>query len=232
MYAMKRFISGLLDLLFPPLCAGCNHTLVYGERAICTVCLSAFPETDAHTSVDNLITNHFFGKAPIAYGLALYKLRKKSYLEQVLFAMKYKNQPIIGQILGKRYGQILHKTSTIKEMDAIVAIPLHPRKLQERGYNQSDFFAQGLSAALKIPIYQESVTRTRYTPSQTTKNRLQRINNLYGAFSVTKPDLVAGKHLLLVDDILTTGATLASCTNTLLEAGVKKVSIAAIAVVE
>ncbi|CCM10249.1 Putative uncharacterized protein [Cardinium endosymbiont cEper1 of Encarsia pergandiella] len=229
---MKTFISGLLDLLFPPICVGCNDRLVQGETLICTICFNGFPETDSHTLIDNVITNHFVGKASITYGLTGYRLRKKSRLEQVLFAMKYKNQPKIGYLFGQRYGSILDKTPIIQSMDAIVAVPLHPKRLKERGYNQSDFFAKGLSDALHIPLYEGCIERTRYTPSQTTKNKSERITNLQGAFKVKHPDLLTDKHMLLVDDIPTTGATLASCTNTLLAAGVGQVSIATIAVVE
>ncbi|WP_243517648.1 MULTISPECIES: ComF family protein [unclassified Candidatus Cardinium] len=228
---MKRLIIGLLDWLFPPLCAGCSQ-LVQGETFICTVCLTSFPETDAHQLVDNAITYHFAGKATITYGFALYSLRKKSHLEQVLFAMKYKNQPQTGEMLGQRYGNILNQISIIQRIDAIVAIPLHPKRFKERGYNQSDFFAQGLSASLNIPFYRSCIARIRYTPSQTTKNKVERMTNLQGAFQVTAPHLLTGKHLLLVDDILTTGATLSACTNALLAAGVAKVSVATIAVVE
>ncbi len=227
---MKSFTAGLLDLLFPPICAGCNQKLVQGEKLICTTCFSSFPETDSHKN--NAITSHFVGKVAITYGFALYKLRKKSHLEQALFAMKYKNQPKIGEMLGKRYGHILHQAPVMKAIDAIIATPLHHKRLKERGYNQSDFFAKGLSVSSKIPLYQRCIERIRYTPSQTTKNKIERIANLEGAFKVTEPALLVGKHLLLVDDILTTGATLASCTKALLEAGARHVSIATIAIVE
>lgn len=229
---MKRLIAGLVDLLFPPICAGCNCKLIHGETLICTICFSSFPETDFHKFVDNVITNHFIGKTTIAYGFSLYSLRKKSHLEQVLFAMKYKNQPKIGEMLGQHYGNILHQAPLIEAINAIVAIPLHPKRFKERGYNQSDFFAKGLSVSLNIPLYTKCIARIRYTPSQTTKNKIERATNLKGAFKVIQPGLLRGKHLLLVDDILTTGATLTSCTNALLAAGVAKVSIATIAVVE
>ncbi|CDG49441.1 ComF family protein [Cardinium endosymbiont of Bemisia tabaci] len=229
---MKAFIVGLLDLLFPPICVGCNDRLVQGETLICTVCFNGFPETDSHTLIDNVTTNHFVGKASITYGFALYRLRKKSHLEQALCAMKYKNQPKIGYILGQRYGNILDKAPIMESIDAIAAVPLHPKRFKERGYNQSDFFAKGLSDVLDIPLYEGCIERIRYTPSQTTKNKSERITNLQGAFKARDPDLLRDKHILLVDDILTTGATLASCTNTLLGAGAGKVSIATIAIVE
>ena len=229
---IKSFITGLLDLFFPPICAGCNHKLLQGENLICTICFTRFPETDAHKLVENTIRNHFIGKATITYGFALYRLRKKSHLEQVLFAMKYKNQPKIGEILGQYYGNTLREIPIIEAIDGIVAIPLHRKRLQERGYNQSDFFAKGLSDSLKVTVYERCIERVRYTPSQTTKNKIERMANLQDAFEVTAPHLLRGKHLLLVDDILTTGATLASCTNALLRAGAAQVSIATIAVVE
>lgn len=229
---MQSLIAGLLDLLFPAICVGCKNKLVHGETLICTICFSSFPETDSHKLIDNAITSHFVGKATITYGFALYKLRKKSCLEQVLFGMKYKNQPKIGEILGQRYGNILYQTPIVQTIEGIVPIPLHQKRFKERGYNQSDFFAKGLARSLHIPLYLNSIERIRYTPSQTTKNKKERMMNLQGAFRVTEPDLLVGKHLLLVDDILTTGATLIACTNTLLAAGVAQVSVATIAVVE
>ncbi|MGI2298527.1 ComF family protein [Candidatus Cardinium hertigii] len=229
---MQAFIAGLLDLLFPPICVGCNDRLVQGETLICTVCFNGFPETDSHKLIDNVITHHFIGKASITYGFTLYRLRKKSHLEQALFAMKYKNQPKIGYILGQHYGNILDETPMINSINAIVAVPLHPKRFKERGYNQSDFFAKGLSDGLHIPLYEGCIERTRYTLSQTTKNKSERIINLQGAFKAKQPDLLIDKHILLVDDILTTGATLASCTHTLLAAGAEQVSIATIAIVE
>ncbi|WP_419241857.1 ComF family protein [Cardinium endosymbiont of Nabis limbatus] len=230
---MKRLIAGLLDLLFPPICVGCNGKLVQGEKWVCTICFGSFPETNSHKLADNaIVINHFLGKTHIAYGFSLYRLRKKSHLAQVLFAMKYKNQPKIGEMLGQYYGQILSETLAMETIDGIVAIPLHPKRFKERGYNQSDFFAKGLSVSLKTPVYTKCIERIRHTPSQTTKNKKERIANLEGAFQVTAPALLSGKRLLLVDDILTTGATLASCTNALLAAGAAEVSIATIAVVE
>ena len=230
---MKSFINGLLDLLFPPICVGCNHKLVQGETLICTICFSSFPATDFHKLADNpILLNYFLGKTTIMHGFALYRLRKKSPLEQVLFAMKYKNQPKIGTMLGEYYGNILAQVAVIQAIDAIVAVPLHSKRFKERGYNQSDCFAQGLSVALNIPLYTKCIERIRYTPSQTTKNKIERTANLQGAFKATQPALLAGKHLLLVDDILTTGATLISCTDAILAAGAGAVSIATIAIVE
>ena len=229
---MHPFIIGLIDLLFPPLCAGCKNKLVQGEALICTICFSSFPETDYHLSIDNDITHRFIGQTSITYGFALYKLRKQSLLEQVLFKMKYKNQPKIGEILGTLYGNILRKTAIMLTIDSIVPIPLHPKRLKERGYNQSNFFANGLSTSLQIPSYLTCVERIRHTPSQTNKNKEERKANLQSAFEVKQPELITGKHLLLVDDILTTGATLASCAKALLAQGAKQISIATIAVVE
>lgn len=229
---MNSFITGLLDFIFPPTCVGCKNKLVQGETLICTFCFSSFPETHYHTLVDNPITNRFIGKTTITYGLALYKLRKKSYLEQVLFAMKYSNQPQIGALLGQQYGSILYKNFIIQTIDCIVPIPLHKKRLRERGYNQSVFFAKGLSASLNIPSYPTCIERTRHTPSQTNKSKEERMINLQNGFKVTQIDLITHKHVLLADDILTTGATLIAGTKALLAAGAKQVSIATIAVVE
>ncbi|WP_204082261.1 ComF family protein [Candidatus Cardinium hertigii] len=168
----------------------------------------------------------------IADAFALYWLRKKSLLERVLVAMKYKNQPNIGLFLGRYYATMLAQTSLIQTIEGIVPIPLHRRRLQERGYNQSGFFAQGLAEVLQIPCYSACVERIRYTPSQTKKSKEERKANLQGVFRVMHPELIQGKHLLLVDDIFTTGATLVSCAKEVLAEGAGPVSMATIAIVE
>ncbi|MBX9890246.1 MAG: ComF family protein [Amoebophilaceae bacterium] len=229
---IKSFLANLLDFIFPPICSGCKNKLVQGELFICTICLHSFPKTDYPDLRDNPITHRFIPAIPITYGLALYKLKKQSLLEQVLFAMKYKNQPKIGRFLAMQCGNIWHNDGWVETIDAIIPIPLHKKRLQQRGYNQSDFFAQGLSAALHIPIDLTCVKRIRNTPSQTKEKKETRITNLKDAFTIPQPNLILDKHLLLVDDILTTGATLASCAKVLLEQGAKQVSVAAIAVVE
>ncbi len=229
---MKRFLTGFFDFLFPPMCAGCRKKLVRGETLICTLCFGSFPETDFHTLAENPVTQRLIGKTTLAYGVALYSLKKKSPLEQVLFAMKYKNQPKIGELLGTYYGNILKKSTIADNTDAIIPIPLHPKRLYERGYNQSDFFAQGLATLLELPLYVDCIKRIRNTPSQTQKNKAERILNVKDAFKVAHSECIAQKHLVLVDDILTTGATLVSCAQTLLEQGADAVSVAAIAMVE
>ena len=230
--AIKSLLTNLLDFIFPPICSGCKNRLVQGELLICTICLHSFPKTDYPDLADNPITHRFIPTIPITYGLALYRLKKQSVLEQVLFAMKYKNQPKIGTLLGIQCGNIWHNHAMVATINAIIPIPLHKKRLQKRGYNQSDFFAQGLATTLHIPIYLTCVQRIRNTPSQTRENKATRITNLKDAFKIPQPNLILDKHLLLVDDILTTGATLASCAKVLLEQGARQVSVAAIAVVE
>lgn len=140
---MKSLITGLLDFLFPPICACCDTKLVQGETLICTICFSSFPETGAHVSVENTIIHRFIGKTSITHGLALYRLRKKSLLERALFAMKYKNQPKIGELFGQHYGNILCHTPIASTIDCIVPIPLHKKRLSARGYNQAVFLQKG-----------------------------------------------------------------------------------------
>lgn len=227
-------LMGLLDLLLPPLCIGCRKQLVCGEELICTICLHGLPETNCHLQTDNPITHRLASSSAIAYAFAHYWLYKKSPLEQLLFAMKYRSRPEIGKLLGQLYGQLLrlHQQAVMQTIDGIIAIPLHPRKLKERGYNQSDFIAEGFSAALEIPFYTDYVVRTRHTASQTNKNKTERMVNLQDAFHVSQPAYIVGKHLLVVDDVLTTGATLASCATILLTHGARAVGIATLAVVE
>jgi len=242
---MQQFLIGLLDFIFLPRCAGCKTKLVQGEVCICTICWSTFPEANYHSLLDNPVMDRFIRNQAIVHGFSLYRLRKQSNLGQVIFAMKYRNQPTLAELLGIKCGHTLRETildnnpqienkvfESFSTIQGIIPIPLHIRRLQERGYNQSDFFAKGLSKALQLPIYRDCVTRIKNTPSQTQKNKSDRMINLKEAFIVDKPDLIANKHLLLVDDIITTGATLTACAEALIQGGIHQISIATITVVD
>lgn len=209
---MNKFIQGLLNCIFPPLCLGCKNKLVQGELFICTVCFSSFPETNFHTLLHNPVTDRLLGKTIVTYGFALYRLRKNSLLERVLIAMKYKNQSMIAKLFGIQYGHILCKTSMIKTIDGIVTIGLQKHK------NTSYLFAKGLSSVLNVPIYQKCANLM-----QTQRNQ---------AFGFNHLSCIKQKHVLLVDDVISTGSKLANSANVLLKIGAKAVSIATIAIVE
>ena len=220
-----------LELLFPSYCLTCSAPLAKGEDWVCTICCYDLPQTNYHQGIDNIIAQKLYGRLPIKYALSLYKFRKKSKVQALLHHIKYRHKPVIAKWLGRRYGVILKETS-YKSPDLIVPVPLHDSKFRQRGYNQSDYFAQGIAEVLKVPWSNQCLVRKRATSTQTKKNQLERFENVEGAFDVTDTLVIRDKHLLVVDDVITTGATLEACVTVLLAAGSRAISVATIAVAE
>ncbi len=225
-------LSDFLELFFPQYCLTCSEPLVKGEDLVCTACGYALPQTTYHQELDNVVAQKFYGRVPIRYALALYKFRKAGKVQTLLHYLKYKHKPTLGKVLGRRYGTILKEAYLDKNFDLIIPVPLHSSKLRQRGYNQSDYFAQGLAEVLNVPWSNQCLKRTRATLTQTRKSQLERFKNVEGAFYITDATVVCAKHLLLVDDVITTGATLEACSAVLLAAGSREISVAAIAVAE
>jgi ComF family protein len=164
--------------------------------------------------------------------MSLYTFRAGGKAQQLIYQLKYANQPQLGRFLGQLYGGVLANVSWPYPFEGIVPIPLHKRRLRQRGYNQSQFFADGLASVLHIPCMDNCIERIKNTRSQTTYSMVARLKNVSDAFSVVRPGLVSGKHLLLVDDVATTGATLEAAALALLAAGARAISVATLAVVE
>lgn len=222
-------LRDFLDLFFPHYCLTCTRTLVKGEELICSHCFYDLPQTTCHQELDNIVAQKLYGRIPISRALALYKFRKTGRVQKLLHHLKYKRKPVIGQILGKRYGAILKEARLDQVFDLIVPVPLHRSKLRQRGYNQSDYFAQGLAEILGLPWNNRCLRREKATATQTLKGQLERFENLQNAFQVIDSKAIRDKHLLLVDDVITTGATLEACSTVLLAAGSREISVATIA---
>lgn len=225
-------LSDFLALFFPPYCLTCSEPLVKGEKLVCTACFYALPQVTYHEGLDNIVAQKFYGRVPIKHALAMYKFRKAGKVQTLLHCLKYKQQPNIGKVLGQLYGANLKKAYLAKGFDLIIPVPLHSSKLRQRGYNPSDYFAQGLAEMLNIPWNNRCLKRTRATPTQTQKGQLERFKNVEDAFCVTDASAVFDKRLLLVDDVVTTGATLEACSAVLLAAGSREISVATIAAAE
>lgn len=233
----NTWLADFLSLIFPNYCLGCEEPLAKGEEQLCTKCRYALPQTDYHLQPDNALAQRFWGKIPIEYALAYLKFSKGGRVQKILHELKYDNNQTIGEMMGKWYGQVLVDAALAQldgkkaqVFDIILPIPLHKAKLRNRGYNQSDCFAKGLSAITQIPWNAQALRRNKATKTQTKKGRLDRWKNVDNIFEVIKPNLVKGKHILLVDDVVTTGATLEACAHSLLKAKAAKISIATIAV--
>lgn len=207
-------LAPLLNLLFPDLCVACNGALVAGEQHLCTKCLNHLPETHYHREVGNQLEKTFWGRIHPERVFAFLAFKKQGMVQRLLHELKYGNNPELGQMLGNMYGAQLSAEGLM--YDGVLAIPLHPAKEKQRGYNQSDCFAKGLSEGLGCAHLHKVVARKRHTSTQTRKSRFERWVNVGDVFEVEKPELITGKRILLVDDVITTGATIEACAQRLM----------------
>lgn len=196
---------------------------------LCTRCILELPKTDHHKVIDNNIRSRLTGRLPITYGMAFLKFRKTGIVQHILHQLKYNNHPEIGVRLGKLYGKELTDSGYGEKFDLIIPIPLHKSRLRMRGYNQSAKFAEGLSGSLKIPWDESIAERIKRTTTQTRKTKIERWENVKDVFVIKCPEKVRGKRVLLVDDVITTGATLEACGNKLMDYGCTEISIVCIA---
>ncbi|WP_299461495.1 ComF family protein [uncultured Microscilla sp.] len=233
----NTWLADFFSLIFPNCCLGCEAPLTKGEKQLCTRCIYDLPQTNYHLHKDNVLSQRFWGRVPIEYALAYLKFSKGGKVQKILHELKYDNNQTVGEMVGSWYGQLLVDAALAKLdgkqeqiFDLILPIPLHKAKLRSRGYNQSDCFAKGLSVATDIPWHANVLRRNKATKTQTKKGRIDRWKNVDNIFEVLKPELVKDRHVLLVDDVVTTGATLEACANSLLKADTAKISVATIAV--
>ena len=224
---MTHWISRLTDLLAPRPCAVCGRRLTPEESTLCMDCLLRLPFTNfEHTPFDNAMARLFWGQLPMEKAAALFYHTPHSPAAQVIYDLKYHSRPQYGRQLGVLTGSRFLPTGFFDGMDAIVAVPLAPARQRERGYNQSDAIVEGLCRATGLPSLARAVVRTGFTASQTQQqSRQERMENVEGAFRLRRPDHVAGHHLLLVDDVVTTGATMLAVGKALQEAGNVKFSL-------
>ena len=222
-------LKDFFALFFPDYCLGCNGGLVRGEETLCTRCLAELPKLDYHKTDDNPIVNRFIGRLPVKHGWALLKFQKAGIVQNLLHQLKYNNHPEVGIKLGKLLSLSIIKDGCEKEFDLIVPVPLHKSRKRTRGYNQSAMITKGMEEVLKIPFSDNVITRTTATNTQTKKSKIERWENVNYVFRVTAPEIVSGKRVLIVDDVITTGATIESCAKSLVESGAKEISIACLA---
>jgi ComF family protein len=222
-------LEDFISLFYPRYCRGCFNSLVKGEDLICTQCLLEMPKSHYHLHRDNPFFQKFRGRLPVTHVMTLFKFVKESRVQQVLHALKYKHQPEIGEMLGRIYGQDLVEADYGGRFDLIIPVPLHTSRRKIRGYNQSEEFGKGLAQMLDVPCEDHYMMRSAKTDTQTHKSKLSRWENVNRIFRVTDPEPIAEKRILLVDDVVTTGATLEACGDALLRAGCRELSIACIA---
>ena len=228
--SFRDLCSGFLHLLYPELCVACGEAMPAGDACFCFRCQLKLSASDMYRMRDNEFTGRLWGRLPIESGAAMYYFTRRSPVQQALHRLKYHNQPDIGVKIGRMFGRKLKASDVFGSVEAIIPVPLHPEKERLRGYNQSAMFAQGISETLEVPVLNKALVRRMFTETQTKKKRMERFKNVDDVFIVDKPALVQGKHVLLVDDVLTTGATLEVCGQALLQVPDTKLSLATIAI--
>jgi len=226
-----NYITDIISLVFPETCAGCSRALLNTEKTICLHCLSNLPVRLSLKSKD--LMQRFYGRLTLAEAHAFLLFKRKGLTQNLLHAIKYKGNQALAIELGLLFGIQCKALSMYSGVDLIVPVPLHKSKLRFRGFNQSALIAEGMSKGLEKPYNQNCVIRKIKTATQTKKNRMERWKNVEHIFGVS-PDpyleeKVKNKHILLVDDVITTGATLESCGQAILNAGAQKLSIACLA---
>jgi len=232
MLSIKQWGSDLVGLLFPNLCNACGTPLLHNENLICIKCLYDLPFTDYHLHAENRVAKQLWGRLSLNAAMAMLYFRKGAKVQNLIHNLKYNGKTDVGILLGNLLGERLKTSPLYQDVDLIIPVPLHNRKLRQRGYNQSTFIAEGIAEKMEIPFNETQLTRSIATDSQTRKSRYNRYENMKAVFKINNPDGILGKHILLIDDVITTGATLEACANELLNNGATKVSIAALAFAE
>lgn len=225
---MKLFKS-LVNLLFPRVCAACGNVLLEGEDSVCTTCRFLLPKTGYENNPDNPLAQMFYGQMPFNAVTAEFFFSKTGKVQHLIHGLKYHHCRENGIFLGQEIGKSLLKAPDYQGIDFIIPIPLHPKKEKLRGYNQSHVISEGIHEIMNIPIAEKSLVRSVFTDTQTKKSREERYQNVKDIFELKKPEQLQGKHVLLVDDVLTTGATLMSAGKALLHAEGIKISVATVA---
>jgi ComF family protein len=222
------WIRPLLYLFYPNVCVACGGELIPGEESVCLRCLYKLPKTRNFREPDNRLEQQMAGRLPFERIASYCVYTKGGALPPLLYALKYGGDKRIGLLLGRMFGKDLLGSEFLRSVQLIVPVPLHPKKRRQRGYNQSEIIAKGLSEITGIPLSTDNLLRAIHNPTQTKRDKTQRWENVKDIFTVASPPAFERKHLLLVDDVITTGATLEACGTALRACKDVKISIAAI----
>jgi ComF family protein len=229
---MNRFtdiVFDMINLAWPNICLLCDRPLVRGEKDLCLHCLYNLPISIPKSFCKNPAADRFYGKIPFEKATAGYFYQKESNIQKALELIKYKGEKELGERLAIYIGSKLLDNGFFENVDLLVPVPLHRKKEKKRGYNQSEWIARGLSKVSDIPINTDNLLRNLQNPTQTTKSIWERWENIQGHFVIRDPKVFANKHILLVDDVLTSGSTLEACGQAILKATQAKISFFSLA---
>lgn len=224
--------KAIIDLFFPKVCYACHKVLNDYEEDLCTNCRNELPVTNFHFNGDNNVLKVFYARVKVENGTALFRFEKKGLVQQLIHSLKYKGQESIGVFLGDWLGGELKTLKEFSEIDMVIPVPLHKNKLKKRGYNQVAKFAQHIATALNAQYVDNVLLKVTNTQSQVLKNRFARWTNNEELFTLQNTSAIANKHILLVDDLITTGATMEACINVLNQAENVKISVASMAIAQ
>ena len=225
MINIREIKESLLHVVFPHVCDGCGSDLLNIASTLCIRCLSSLPETNFEIHPNNPVEKSFWGRLPILNAAAHLYFTKESLVQHLMHQLKYKGNKDLGLQLGRLMGTALKNAARFNEIEALVPLPLFPSKEKKRGYNQATVLCEGIAEILSLPVLDKVITRPQHTETQTKKGRIERWKNIEGKFLLTDPPAIQNKHLLLVDDVVTTGATLEACGNELLTAENVRLSV-------
>ena len=226
---LKNIVNSTLHLFYPHVCTGCGSDLLQENNLLCVRCINDLPHTNFAALANNQIEKYFWGRINLTAAYSQFYFSKEFLIQHLIHQLKYKGDTKIGFYLGEIMGKTLHNSNRFSSIDALVPLPLYAAKEHKRGYNQATVICNGMSSVMNIQVLNNAVIRQHATETQTRKHRTERWENVKSSFKVAKPGELSGKHLLLVDDVVTTGATLEACGNAILQAENVKLSIATLA---
>lgn len=209
-YGMN-LMNDFVGLFFPKVCLNCGNSLFRQEKIVCTKCFIHFPETGFINHNDNPVSRMFWGRIPVEAATALYYYRKKGTIQKLIRLLKYKGHREVGVFFGHLLGAAIVENSDFHQIETILPVPLHPKKLKIRGYNQAALIAEGMSEVLERPVEKNALIRKKATDTQTKKTRYTRWENVSDIFQINPAIEIFPKHILIVDDVITTGATMEAC---------------------
>ncbi|UAY52386.1 ComF family protein [Ferruginibacter albus] len=229
MNSFKTILSDTLHLFYPHVCNGCGSDILDDTNLLCLKCINELPHSNFAQHANNPIEKIFWGRIPITSAHAEFYFAKESLIQALIHQLKYKNNMEIGFYLGELMGKSLLNSNRFQNIDYLIPLPLYPDKERKRGYNQATVICNGISSAMNIPVLTNRVIRLRFTETQTRKHRTERWENVKGSFVVKNESILHNKNILLVDDVITTGATLESCGQAILKAEGTTLNIATLA---
>ena len=211
MSRLKELLSGTLHLFYPHLCAGCSSDLLEERNLLCLKCIHELPHTGFASCPDNPVEKYFWGRLQLSAAHSEFYFSAGGLMQQLIHLLKYKGNQSLGFYLGQFLGKSLAQSNRFSTVDALVPLPLFPDKEKQRGYNQAAVICKGISSVMQLPVMTRLITRQRPTETQTRKSRAERWHNVEGSFCLPETNAIKNRHILLVDDVVTTGATLEAC---------------------